>query len=508
MIVSRPEMGVAANSIAFAADDKSCLRMGLEARNPVDDIHTRLAHQTRPLDIRGFVETRLQFNDNGHLLAIARRFDELLDKRGIGARPVKRLLDGEHMRIFGCLGQKIHNGLKIIVGMVQENVASPDVKEDVRFRFERNDRVRRKALVAQIRAIDLKRQGHQPHKIERPVDAVNVLFLKVEDIQQTLDGLWRTIFLDFEPDSGAALHLAQLGLDGMKKILRLLLVDVEVAVPRHPEQVSSLDAHSVKQAFDVMQDDVAEKDVVVLLFGKGHDSRQDPGHLHNSDIGVQVVSLEFDDYVQALVEELRERVSRVDRKRGEDRVNAFRKEIGKVLPLAFGYVGIGVKAKALLFELRLKLLAPAAVLIIDHPAHALADGGKRLAGRESVGTRLEGMHLLLLFESSHAHLEELVEIRADDAEKFQPFEERVRFVHRLIEDALVELQPAQFTVDEIAAVLKFHFRIVRLPSARSRGDFGIFQAFLRFLGDFPKPGARTIFSDKQLLRAVERGAAG
>ena len=68
---------------------------------------------------------------------------------------------------------------------------------------------------------------------------------------------------------------------------------------------------------------------------------------------------------------------------------------------------------------------------------------------ESVGTRFKGVHLLLLFEASHAHFEEFVQIRADNAEKFQPFEKRVRFVHRLIENALVEFQPAQFTVDEI-----------------------------------------------------------
>ena len=158
-----------------------------------------------------------------------------------------------------------------------------------------------------------------------------------------------------------------------KKVLCLLLIDIEVAVSRHPEKVRSLDAHPVKQAPDVMQDDVPEKNVVVavLLFGKWHDSRQDPGNLHDRDIGAQVLSLEFDDHVQALVEKLRKWMGRVDRKRGEHRVNALRKEIRKVILLAFWHVGIGVKAKALLFELRLKLFAPAAVLIIDHPPHAL-----------------------------------------------------------------------------------------------------------------------------------------
>jgi hypothetical protein len=81
------------------------------------------------------------------------------------------------------------------------------------------------------------------------------------------------------------------------------------------------------------------------------------------------------------------------------------------------------------------------------------------------------MHLLLLFETSHAHFKKLVQIRADDAKELQSLEQRVRFIRRLVKDALIEFQPTQLTVDEMGAILKLHARIVRPRTARSRGDF-------------------------------------
>ena len=223
----------------------------------------------------------------------------------------------------------------------------------------------------------------------------------------------------------------------------------------------------------MMQDDVPEKDVIVavLLFCERNDPRQNAWNLHDRDIRAQVLAFKFDDHIQALVEKLWKRMGRIDRQGREHRVNALRKEVRKVLLLAFRHVGIGVKAEPLVFELRLELLAPATVLIIHHSAHALADGGKRLAGRQTVRACFKRVHLLLLFKARDAHLEEFVQIRADDTEELQSFEKRIRFLNRLIEDALVEFQPAQLAVDEIGAIRKFHPRIVRLPSARFKGRF-------------------------------------
>ena len=164
-------------------------------------------------------------------------------------------------------------------------------------------------------------------------------------------------------------------------------------------------------------------------------------------------------------------MGRIDREGRKHRVDALRKKIREVFLLALWHVGIGVKAEALLFELWLKLVAPARVLIVDHPPHALADRGKRIASRQTVRPCFKRVHLLLLLETRDAHFEKFVQIGADDAKKFQAFEKRIRFLNRLIENALVEFQPAQLAVDEVGTFLKIHPRIVRLRPARSRGDF-------------------------------------
>ena len=48
----------------------------------------------------------------------------------------------------------------------------------------------------------------------------------------------------------------------------------------------------------------------------------------------------------------------------------------------------------------------------------------------------------------HAHHEKLIEVRAEDGEELQPFHEGVGGVLGLLEDAEIEVEPAQLPVDE------------------------------------------------------------
>ena len=57
----------------------------------------------------------------------------------------------------------------------------------------------------------------------------------------------------------------------------------------------------------------------------------------------------------------------------------------------------------------------------------------------------------LLLQPRHAHLEEFVEVGADDGEELQPFEQRIGGIQRLVEHALVEFQPAQLAVEKMLA---------------------------------------------------------
>jgi len=83
-------------------------------------------------------------------------------------------------------------------------------------------------------------------------------------------------------------------------------------------------------------------------------------------------------------------------------------------------------------------------------ADAFDYGAEDFGGGQTVNASLDNVTLDLLFKASYADLEELIEIGTGDAEELNPFKERVLRVQRLIENALVEFQPAQFSIDEMS----------------------------------------------------------
>ena len=53
----------------------------------------------------------------------------------------------------------------------------------------------------------------------------------------------------------------------------------------------------------------------------------------------------------------------------------------------------------------------------------------------------------LLLEAGDPHLEELVEVAAEDAEELEPLEQRRPGVERLVQHAAVELEPGELAID-------------------------------------------------------------
>jgi len=81
--------------------------------------------------------------------------------------------------------------------------------------------------------------------------------------------------------------------------------------------------------------------------------------------------------------------------------------------------------------------------------HASLDSLEDFGRREAIGADIRGATIDLLFDAGDADLEELVEVRGEDREEFDPFEQRLGAVLCFLEDPAIELQPAQFPVDEI-----------------------------------------------------------
>jgi len=86
------------------------------------------------------------------------------------------------------------------------------------------------------------------------------------------------------------------------------------------------------------------------------------------------------------------------------------------------------------------------VLVGDHAEDPGADGGENFGGAETVGTVNIASVVDELFEGGDADFKELIQVRTDDGEEFEPFEEGLGRVLSLFENALIKLEPTEFTI--------------------------------------------------------------
>jgi hypothetical protein len=95
-----------------------------------------------------------------------------------------------------------------------------------------------------------------------------------------------------------------------------------------------------------------------------------------------------------------------------------------------------------------ELVMPELVLVLDQLENVLADRLESLPRGHAVGPGIVRFMLDLLLDAGDAHLEEFIEIRGDNPQKPQPFQQRLALVLRFLQHAPVKGQPAQFPVDE------------------------------------------------------------
>ena len=77
----------------------------------------------------------------------------------------------------------------------------------------------------------------------------------------------------------------------------------------------------------------------------------------------------------------------------------------------------------------------------------MPDGVKDLLGRQFLGALGRRTNLDALFQRRDTNFEEFVEVGAGDSQETQPLQQRNRWVERLGQNTLVELELAQFTIN-------------------------------------------------------------
>ncbi len=99
-----------------------------------------------------------------------------------------------------------------------------------------------------------------------------------------------------------------------------------------------------------------------------------------------------------------------------------------------------------------ELVAEAGILVGDHFPDPQVDQFELSTGSQSDGVVTSLSLAIDHLQPADSDHEELVQVRRGDGEELESFEERVARVGRLVEHALVEFQPTEFSVDEQVVV--------------------------------------------------------
>jgi hypothetical protein len=125
--------------------------------------------------------------------------------------------------------------------------------------------------------------------------------------------------VDLEPDDATEPAARQLRLDRLQEIAPLVLLDLEVGVSGDPEHVMLDDLHPGEQLTEVEGDDLLQRHET-LAVGHHHEAGQDRGDLDAGEPGLSRVAVPHENrQIEREVRDVRERVGRVHRQRGDDR---------------------------------------------------------------------------------------------------------------------------------------------------------------------------------------------
>ncbi len=376
VVVAGAQMHIVAQFSAFAADHQQHLGVGLVPHDPIDHVGAGLLEPVGQGDIRLLVKPRPQFDHHGHLLAGAGGVDQGIHHGGVRSGAVEGLLDGQHLWIGGGLAQEVDHRYEGLEGVVQQQVAFGDGLEDVSRPGQPRRQARREGGELEVGAVDEVGEGHEAVEIHRPVVHEEVVELEFELRQQEVCDLGGAVVGHLQADLVTVTARRQLPLDGPQQIFHLLLVHEQVRVAGHPELIAPLDLHPGEEVIHMGVDDGGEKHKVVgtavALPGQPDEPRQGPGRLHNGHAAVAaegVLPLERDDEVEALVQNARKRVRRIEPQRTEHRGQL----ILEVVAYPIGLLAVPV---APFDETDLLLLQGREEHLIEHPV---------LLGHQGVG---------------------------------------------------------------------------------------------------------------------------
>ena len=347
---------------------------------------------------------------------------------------------------------------------MQQNVVLAQLLENAAFLGESLGQAGCERREFQIGAIHRVGDLHQADEVDRAGDAIEVAPFETGLHEQKVGHAFRATVGNFQTHGIAEMALRQFALNLDAQILGLFFVDEQVAVARDAKLMAAEHLHAGKQFADEgVQYRGKENEAVFVICaifttaqrrGQTDDAWQQARRLNDGDAGMAtegILAVEFDGEIQTLVEDTWKRVGRIQSDRRQHRHQLAQKIIANPRRLRCAPVGTQEEMDAFGGQFGQESLVEQRILLGDQRVRFTADPLVGFFRRQAIRRGHGRIQLDLFLEAGDANLEKLVEIAAEDAQKAQTFEQRHGRIVRLRENAAVEGEQAELTVQIIRA---------------------------------------------------------
>ena len=449
---------------AFTPHHETELRVNLESGKAVNDVDARAFQLFRPVDVLLFVKTRLQFHDGRHLLAATAGFQKALYNRRTAPATIKRLFDGDDIRIQGRLLQKMQDAPEGIVGVVHHLIAFGDRRKHVRIRFKGSRNTGLSGRVLQRRFV----RGHNRHEFREPqrhpgfedLVRANVEMFKQEFLQAP-----RAPARQLKPHDGTETALLHVVAHGGKKIVGFVFFNFTVRVAGHAKESVILHAVPREKRFKPLPDQIFhEKNLIRVFAVLKRESRVafnrirhekqprqivrtlQPGKTHARLI-VRRRGRKFNHKVQTRVGNHRKGAPRIHCLRRQNRQNLFVEITIERLFLLHREFIVLHEPQVFFRQRRPQFIKPQTFGDVEHPRDALTDFGELLRGRHLIRPGRCDAASCLPLQVHDAHHIKLVKVIKEDREKLHPIKEGDFLILRRLQNLTVKFNPADFTIE-------------------------------------------------------------
>ena len=448
IVVPRAEMAVTPQHALFPAHHQANLGMGLQPLDAVNNLHAGTLKLLRLFQIAGFVKTGFQLHQRRHLLAALRRFFQGGHDAGVPGGAVQHLLDGDDVRIFRGFLHQAQDGFKTFIGMVEQNVPAGNVFKNADGRVHGRGRLRGPLLHLQLVIAGGKSHFHEVGKHQGALEVISLLLPGAYNPHDLVMQGGGRGGLYFQPHAFGKFPGYEHFLHLIRQVQGVFLLHGNVPIARDAEHRCGKNGLTGKNGADALPDQVLQHHVALRLRGRdGNAPRQAvrKGHHGGAHLPGLIVA-QFHAH-QQLEGRQRGSLRRIHVQRRQKREYLVVEILLQRQFLGSAEILHRQGIDAVDFHPRQNFLMEQAVLVLNHAAHAGADGFQLAGGRQPGNVLHAGTGMPQHLKAAHAHHEKLIQVGGGNSQKLQAFQKGKIRPYGLVQHTLVEFQPGKFSVD-------------------------------------------------------------